>query len=371
MLPHPSLRYFVHLNAPGWNVIGATAPWRPGVAVGHNDRVAWSVEPFDADTQDVYVEKLNPDNPRQVDDAGRWVDIESRKDWIGVRGRKTPVDFTRETTRHGVIVASDFERHLAFVLRWAGSEPGTAAELAAPALDRASSAAEFRSALERWKMPARRMTYTDTAGVRGAAVAALEPVRRGWSGTLPVAGWTGAAEWTGWMTTREAGAPAARTRAQPLAAAVILESVRRHPDRADALLRSLAAFSSSRDSLTAQRAAIVDALADALRERDPSAGADVTFAHPLAVTEAARRRFNIAARARAGGDRTAIAFDTADWDQSRAINAPGQSESSESAHFADLAAMWSAGQSFTLAFTGRAVQAHSEATLTLTPPAHR
>ena len=37
---HPSSRYFVHLNAPGWNVIGATAPWHPGVAEGHNDRVA-------------------------------------------------------------------------------------------------------------------------------------------------------------------------------------------------------------------------------------------------------------------------------------------------------------------------------------------
>ena len=128
---HPSLRYFVHLNAPGWNVIGATAPWQPGVAEGHNDRLAWTAEPIDADTQDVYVEKLNPANPRQVEDAGRWVDIDVRKGLIAVRGRKTPVDFTSETTRHGVIVASDRERHLAFAVRWSGSEPGTAAELAA------------------------------------------------------------------------------------------------------------------------------------------------------------------------------------------------------------------------------------------------
>ena len=28
---HPSLRYLVHLNAPGWNVIGAASPWLPGV----------------------------------------------------------------------------------------------------------------------------------------------------------------------------------------------------------------------------------------------------------------------------------------------------------------------------------------------------
>src|SRR5262249_15308374 len=39
----PSTRYFVRLHAPGWNVIGATRPWLPGVAVGHNDRIAWGL----------------------------------------------------------------------------------------------------------------------------------------------------------------------------------------------------------------------------------------------------------------------------------------------------------------------------------------
>ncbi len=122
-------------------MIGATAPWRPGVAEGHNDRIGWTLAPLATDTQDVYVEKLNPANPHQVEDQGRWVDIDVRKDFIAVRGRKTPVDFTTETTRHGVIVASDLERHLAFAIRWSGSEPGAAAELAAPALDRAASSA--------------------------------------------------------------------------------------------------------------------------------------------------------------------------------------------------------------------------------------
>lgn len=36
----PSLRYVVHLNAPGWNVIGAGEPALPGVAIGHNERIA-------------------------------------------------------------------------------------------------------------------------------------------------------------------------------------------------------------------------------------------------------------------------------------------------------------------------------------------
>ena len=68
---HPSLRYLVHLNAPGWNVIGAASPWLPGVIIGHNDRVAWGMTAFAADTADVYVERVNPSNPHQVEYRGR------------------------------------------------------------------------------------------------------------------------------------------------------------------------------------------------------------------------------------------------------------------------------------------------------------
>ena len=352
---HPSRRYLVHLTAPDWNVIGATPPWHPGVAEGHNDHLAWRAEPIEADTQDIYVEKLNPDNPRQVEDAGRWVDIDVRQGRIMVRGRKTPVDFTTETTRHGVIVASDLTRHLAFAIRWSGSEPGAAAELAAPALDRAASAAEFHAALARWKMPARRMIAIDAGGARSAHIAALVPVRRGANGALPVPGWTGANEWTGWTTFHATAPPAAQD--EPPAGRLILEFVRRHPDRTDALLRATA------------RGAFVDALAEALRERALPEGAAVRFAHPLAVTDAARRRFNVFASAppAAGSDPFALAFDVHDWDRATASNPPGQSESPESAHFADLAARWSAGQPFALAFSEHAVQEHAETTLMLTP----
>ena len=330
VLAHPSLRYLVHLNAPGWNVIGATAPWHPGVAAGHNDRIAWTSVPIDSDAQDVYVEKLNPSNPRQVEDGGRWVDIDVRQDVIAVRGRRVPVDFTCETTPHGVIVASDLERHLAFAIRWPGSAPGAAADMAATTVDRATSWEEFRAALARWKMPATRMSYRDVDG------------RRTTAGPAP---------------------------SRATAAREILESARLHPDRADALLQTLASLASSKDSLKAQRAAVVDALAEALHDRAWPAGQPVMFAHPLGVTAAARRRFNVSAPARTGGaaDPLAMFFDTADWDRTTAINAPGQSGSPESLHFADLLTLWSEGKSFPLAFSDTSVQAHATATLVLTP----
>ena len=50
-----------------------------------------------------------------------------------------------------------------------------------------------------------------------------------------------------------------------------------------------------------------------------------------------------------------------------AQNAPGQSESPASPHFADLAKLWSEGQYFPLAFSEGAVTAAAESTLTLAP----
>ncbi len=51
----PSLRYPVHLHAPGWNVIGSGEPGLPGVAIGHNERVAWGFTIVGTDQADIYV----------------------------------------------------------------------------------------------------------------------------------------------------------------------------------------------------------------------------------------------------------------------------------------------------------------------------
>ena len=199
-LENPSLRYLVALEAPGWHVIGATSPWLPGVAIGHNDRVAWSMTASSADTQDLYVERLNPENPRQVLDRGRFVDMTAEKDVIAIKGRAEPFEYERFYTAHGVVIALDRERHLAFTLRWSGTEPGAAAELGALRIDRAGSVAEFRQALGAWKMPASEFVYADVDGHIGRQVAALVPARPGWNGALPVPAEDGRYEWGGWMT---------------------------------------------------------------------------------------------------------------------------------------------------------------------------
>ncbi|MEP7304949.1 MAG: penicillin acylase family protein [Acidobacteriota bacterium] len=211
-LDHPSSRYLVHLIAPGWNVIGAATPWLPGVVIGHNEHVAWATTARADDVQDLYAERVNPANPHQVERAGRWVDTTVVADPIAVKRREKPFSFDRETTPHGVIIASDRSRHLAFTIRWAGFEPGTAAGLGALAIDRAASAEEFLGALKRWKLPTATFVYATRAGVVGTKAAGLVPIRRAWNGALPAPGWTGRHEWQG-LSSPEAK-PGGRERAR-------------------------------------------------------------------------------------------------------------------------------------------------------------
>ena len=356
----PSRRYLVHLSAPGLNVIGATAPWLPGVAAGHNARVAWDVEPATADTEDVYVEKLNPANAHQVDDNGRWSETTIVKDALIIRGRAAPFPFDREYTRHGVVVAVDRERHLAFVVRWSGAEAGAAAGLYGLALLRAASSGDVRAAIENWRTPPERVSYADVAGDRGVEVAGLVPVRRGSSGSLPAPAWNGANDWIEWERPSAAGEEGRLARL-----------ARNHPDRADALIAELRRVPAApaADRMANERALVDRALADAAR-MDGTAASPVVFRHPLAITAAARRRFDIGpltpSSPRAAA--FAIAFDPSDWDRSTAIAAPGQSESPDSAHYADLARLWASGGSIPLPFTDAAVQRAAESTLVLVPP---
>jgi penicillin G amidase len=165
LLQSPSLHYLVHLQAPGWNVAGATAPWLPGVSLGHNDRVAWGWTLAPSDTQDIHVDRTNPSNPLEVSNAGTWTPLVVETEAVPVKGRKDPLVFDRRTTpRRGIVVAVDSERHLAYSVVWRGFEPGAASGLGALALARAASAAELSRAIAQWKMPSAEFVYADREG---------------------------------------------------------------------------------------------------------------------------------------------------------------------------------------------------------------
>ncbi len=199
----PSLRYLVHLNAPGWNVIGSGEPGLPGVAIGHNERVAWGFTIVGTDQADLYVEETNPDDATEYRVGDRWEKMKVVREKAAVRGERRPAELELRFTRHGPVIHEDARRHRAYALKWAGGEPGGAAYLASLALDRAKDGRDFVAELKRWKAPSENMVYADVEGNIGWVAAALTPVRKGWDGLLPIPGAQGAYEWQGFLPLRE------------------------------------------------------------------------------------------------------------------------------------------------------------------------
>ena len=191
----PSLRYIVHLHAPGWNAIGASEPPFIGVAIGHNDRVAWGLTIVGTDQHDVYVEALNPSNHDQVRWNGGWEPIRTVREEIQVKdGEPQPVEL--RFTRHGPIFHEDSARHRAYALRSALHEPGTAPYLAGLRLSQTSNCREFLEAAMHWHAPSENLICGDVDGNIAWQASALTPKRTGWSGRLPVPG-DGRYEWRG------------------------------------------------------------------------------------------------------------------------------------------------------------------------------
>jgi penicillin amidase len=192
---NPSLRYIVHLQAPGWNVVGAGEPPFVGVALGHNERVAWGLTIVGTDQEDVYVEQVNPANHNEVMFNGAWEPLKIVKETIKVKdGPDVIVDL--KSGRHGPIFFEDRSRHLAYAVRRAAAEPGTAPYLGGLRLAQARNCREFLDAAMYWKAPTENLVCGDVDDNISWRPAALSPARRGWVGRLPVPG-TGAYEWQG------------------------------------------------------------------------------------------------------------------------------------------------------------------------------
>ncbi len=193
----PSLRYWVHLVAPGWNVIGAGEPMLPGVSIGHNEHGAWGLTTFGADHEDLMVYETDPDDPLRYRYAGGWKRMEVEHDRIQVRG-EPDVEVEHRYTVHGPVLREDPDRHLAYALRAAWLEPGGAPYLASLRMDQATTWAEFREACTFNHTPSENMIWADTSGTIGYQAASIRPLRRTWSGLLPVPG-DGSYEWDGWL----------------------------------------------------------------------------------------------------------------------------------------------------------------------------
>jgi penicillin amidase len=195
----PSLRYFVHLVSPGWNVIGGSEPPFVGVDAGSNDHMAWGFTFAGIDMVDTFVEETNPADASQTLYNGAWEPMRTIREEVKVKGETAPRIVELKFTRHGPVFYEDAAHHRAYVAKSVNQEQGTAPFKGSLKLAQATSCADFFDRAMFWKVPTHNLICGDTAGNIALQVSGLTPDRNGWTGRLPVPG-TGKYEWKGFRS---------------------------------------------------------------------------------------------------------------------------------------------------------------------------
>ena len=197
----PSLRYIVHLNAPGLSVIGAGEPALPGISIGHNGQIAFGLTIFAIDQEDLFVYETNPDNPNQYRYRDGWEDMRVVRETIEVKGEE-PREVELRFTRHGPVLHADPAQRRAFAMRTVWFEPGTSAYFNSAEYMTAKDWDGFKKAMVNWGAPSENQVYADTSGNIGWIVGGRSPLRPNWDGLMPVPG-DGRYEWSGFLKGEE------------------------------------------------------------------------------------------------------------------------------------------------------------------------
>lgn len=198
----PSIWHMIHLSAPGVRVAGISTAGMPGVIIGHNDRIAWGFTNAGPDIQDLYIEKFNPDNPKQYQTPSGWQDAVVRREEIKVRKAVGSSEYDTvvqevTVTRHGpIIFEGDGKR---YALRWSALDPTKNNADSIYILNRARNWKELNTAIESFPAPTQNMVYADVDGHIGYHAAGAVPIRKSGDGSVPYDGATDAGEWTSYI----------------------------------------------------------------------------------------------------------------------------------------------------------------------------
>ncbi|MGH9139889.1 MAG: penicillin acylase family protein, partial [Thermoanaerobaculia bacterium] len=210
----PSTWYLAHISAGDFDVIGGTFPGTPAIALGRNRFIAWGATNVAADVEDLFREHLDASGTHS-EFRGVQEPIATIPETILVKGA-APVQLNVRVTRHGPLVSDAINVNNAestttpklppvepLAFRWTALDPDDGTLTAFLKVNDARNWAEFTDALKGYVVPSQNFVYADVDGHIGYYAPGRIPIRASGDGSRPADGWTGNAEWTGWVPFEE------------------------------------------------------------------------------------------------------------------------------------------------------------------------
>ena len=196
----PAIWYLVELQGDKLHVTGASLPGMPGVIIGHNDNIAWGLTNLGPDVQDLYIERLNPDNPNQYEVDGKFVDLTVVEEVIRIKDVDEPLQYAARSTRHGPLISDVVgSAGQPLALRWTALDAADTTLNAFLGAAYAGTWDQFRTALKDYVAPGQNIVFADNLGNIGYFGPGRIPIRAQGDGSVPVPGWNSEYEWTGYI----------------------------------------------------------------------------------------------------------------------------------------------------------------------------
>ncbi len=204
-LTAPSIWMLARMDLAEGPVMGGTIPGIPAVLIGRNDRLGWGLTSSYLDDQDLYIERLNPEDPGEYLTPEGWAPFAARETVIEVRGA-APEPMTLRWSRHGPVIPGDGfgvaavtpPGHVA-ALAWTALVEEDRSVGAAIRLMRAGSVRAGRAAVRGHVAPSLMLALADARSI-GMQMTGHAPARQRASasqGVIPAAGWLAVNDWQG------------------------------------------------------------------------------------------------------------------------------------------------------------------------------
>ena len=207
-LTAPTIWYLARMELETGGVIGGTFPGSPAVVVGRSDALGWGLTNSYADDQDVFIEKVNPDNPEQVLTPEGWKTLQSRQSIVNINDAE-PIRLTLRWSQNGPILegsqyglaAITPAGHVASVAWTALSGEDTSIQ-ALLKIMRAQDLDAAISAGEDFVATSQNLTVVDRESAAMKVIGKLprRAARHQTQGRMPAPGWLAENRWQGTMS---------------------------------------------------------------------------------------------------------------------------------------------------------------------------
>ncbi|RJQ81469.1 MAG: penicillin acylase family protein [Desulfobacteraceae bacterium] len=204
MLPGPW--YPCGLITPSFRAVGVSIPGTPAIVIGRTDHLAFGITNAYGDTQDLYVETVDPDDPRRYLEGDRSLPFEVIEETLRFKDKAAPDGFTTEeirirATRRGPVVSDvlvPLGRDKVITVRWSAFET-MGPSIGLERFLTCRTAQQFRRALQDVRQICLNYVFADQEGHIGWQVTGVLPIRSNGAGNLPHVVQDDQDNWRGWI----------------------------------------------------------------------------------------------------------------------------------------------------------------------------